>query len=89
VIGDIRFEGIATATGAAYLRMQSDSDVTRVIGEALALAAQGAPVIVDVNIDYSRRSAFTSGVVKTNLSRFPLSEKLRFVGRAIKRHTVG
>ena len=89
VIGDIRFEGIATATGSAYLRMQSDGDASRVIEEALAIAAKGAPVIVDVNIDYSRRSVFTTGVVKTNLSRFPLTEKLRFVGRAIKRHTVG
>ncbi len=88
-IGDIRFEGVATATGAAYLRMESDPQVERVIDEALAIAAQSSPVIVDVNIDYSRRSAFTQGAVKTNLGRFPLGQKVRFVGRALKRHTLG
>jgi acetolactate synthase-1/2/3 large subunit len=31
----------------------------------------------------------TKGVVKTNLSRFPLKEKIRFIGRAIKRHVLG
>jgi acetolactate synthase-1/2/3 large subunit len=88
-IGDIRFEGVATATGAAYLRMENDHDAGPVIEEALALAAKGAPVIVDVNIDYSRKSEFTKGVVKVNLGRFPLGEKLRFIGRAVKRHTIG
>jgi acetolactate synthase-1/2/3 large subunit len=46
-------------------------------------------VIVDVNIDYSRKSAFTQGVVKVNLGRFPLGQKVRYIGRALKRHTVG
>jgi len=89
VLPDIRFEGVATATGAAYIRMEKDADVSRTIDEALAIAAKGGPVIVDVNIDYSRRSAFTTGVVKTNLGRFPMMQQLRMVGRAIKRHTVG
>lgn len=89
VLHDIRFEGVATATGAAYLRMPSDADAAAVIDEAYAIADRGGPVIVDVNIDYSRRSCFTSGVVKTNLGRFPFEQQLRFVGRAIKRHTIG
>jgi acetolactate synthase-1/2/3 large subunit len=88
-IGDIRFEGVATATGAAYLRMENDGSVGPIIEEALVLAGNGAPVIVDVNIDYSRKSEFTQGVVKVNLGRFPLGQKLRFVGRALKRHTIG
>lgn len=89
VLHDIRFEGVATATGAAYLRMERDADVGAVIDEAYSIADRGGPVIVDVNIDYSRRSTFTSGVVKTNLGRFPLEQQLRFVGRALKRHTIG
>ena len=52
-------------------------------------AATGRPVIVDVKIDYSRKSEFTQGVVKVNLSRFPLNQKLRFIGRALKRHILG
>lgn len=89
VIGDLKVEGIATATGAAYLPMANDGDVDRVIGEALAIAADGRPVIVDVNIDYSRKSVFTEGVVKVNLGRFPLRQKVRYIGRALKRHTIG
>ena len=39
--------------------------------------------------DYSKRTAFTTGTVKTNFGRFPLSEKLRFLTRAAVRHVVG
>jgi acetolactate synthase-1/2/3 large subunit len=59
------------------------------LDEALAIAATGRPVIVDVNIDYSRKSVFTQGVVKVNLGRFPLGQKVRYIGRALKRHTIG
>jgi acetolactate synthase-1/2/3 large subunit len=89
VIGDVQVEGIATATGAAYIRMESDAEVPGAIEEALRLAAGGRPVIVDVNIDYSRKSAFTKGVVKVNFGRFPLRQKLRFLARALRRHVLG
>ena len=42
-------------------------------------------MIVDVNIDYSKRTRFTEGVVKTNLDRFPLADKMRIIGRAVWR----
>ena len=89
VLGKAKLDGIATATGAAFLRMESDADAGRVIDDALKISDQGLPVVVDVNIDYSRKSEFTKGVVKVNLGRFPLKEKLRFIGRAIKRHVMG
>lgn len=89
VTGDLRIDGVATATGAAYVRMENDLEVDRAIDEALTIAKEGRPVIVDVNIDYSRKSAYTQGVVKVNLGRFPLSQKVRFIGRALKRHTIG
>ena len=89
VLGNLRVEGIATATGAAYIRMEDDSAVGDSIDEALRIAAEGQPVLVDVNIDYSRKSAFTKGVVKVNFGRFPLRQKLRFLGRALKRHVLG
>jgi acetolactate synthase-1/2/3 large subunit len=44
---------------------------------------------VDVHIDYSKKTMLTKGVLKTNLSRFPLGEKVRFIGRAVKRHVLG
>ena len=42
-----------------------------------------------VKIDYSKKTAFTLGAVKTNFGRFPLNEKLRFLTRAAVRHVVG
>ena len=66
-----------------------DSEVEDCVQRATARAATGHPVIVDVRIDYSRKSAFTKGIVKTNLARFSLSQKARFIGRAVKRHFVG
>ena len=89
VLGDLKVEGIATATGAAYIRIQNDSGVEGALDEALKISASGRPVIVDVMIDYSRKSEFTKGIVKVNLGRFPLDQKLRFIGRAIKRHILG
>ena len=87
--GRTEIEGVATATGAAYVKMDNDLSIDRALDEALAIAGTGRPVIVDVNIDYSRKSVFTQGVVKVNLGRFPLSQKLRYIGRALKRHTIG
>ncbi len=89
ITGDLQIEGVAIATGAAYIRMENDMAIDRALDEALATAATGRPVIVDVNIDYSRKSAFTQGVVKVNLGRFPLRQKVRYIGRALKRHTIG
>ena len=89
VLSDVKIEGIATATGAAFLSMNNDEQAGAVIDKALKTAATGRPVIVDVKIDYSRKSEFTQGVVKVNLSRFPLNQKLRFIGRALKRHILG
>ncbi len=89
VLGDVDLEGVARATGADFLRMHNDDEVEDCIRQATARAAAGHPVIVDVRIDYSRKSAFTKGIVKTNLGRFSLGQKARFIGRAVTRHFVG
>lgn len=86
VLGDLQVEGIARATGAHFISMGDDGAVPDVIAESMKVADSGQPVIVDVKIDYSRSSSFTKGVVKVNLGRFSLREKLRFLGRAVARH---
>jgi acetolactate synthase I/II/III large subunit len=88
-IGKLNIEGVALATGAAYLPMNDNAAIADVIVKANELAGSGRPVIVGVRIDYSKRTAFTLGAVKTNFGRFPLSEKLRFLTRAAVRHVVG
>jgi acetolactate synthase-1/2/3 large subunit len=88
-IGKLNIEGVALATGAAYLPMNDNAAVADVIAKANAIAAGGRPVIVGIRIDYSKHTAFTSGTVKTNFGRFALNEKLRFLTRAAVRHVVG
>ena len=89
VLGSVNLEGVALATGAAYVRMENDAAIAGAIGEARRISATGRPVVVDVNIDYSKRTAFTKGAVKTNFKRFPLRQRLRMVSRALLRKVTG
>jgi acetolactate synthase-1/2/3 large subunit len=89
VLNAIKLEGIAIATGAKFFEMNSDRDIGPVIQDALTASSRGQPVIVDVRIDYSKRTRFTQGVVKTVLKRFPLGDKFRFIGRAVWRKVTG
>jgi acetolactate synthase-1/2/3 large subunit len=89
IVGNVRLDGIAAATGAAYVAIENDARIGAGIDEALAAAARGQPVVVDVRIDYSKRTRFTQGVVKTVLKRFPLGDKFRFIGRAVVRKVTG
>jgi acetolactate synthase I/II/III large subunit len=89
VLGAVNLEGVALATGCGYLRVESNRDIEKVIGQALKMSDDGKSVVVDVNIDYSKRTRFTKGIIKTNLGRFPLREKIRFIGRALKRKITG
>ena len=89
VLGAFDFAAIATATGAAYVLMEHDAAIEVAIAEARRIAAAGQPVIVDVRIDYSRRTAFTEGAVKVNFKRFPLAQRLRMATRAVVRKVTG
>lgn len=88
ILGNIRLSSIADATGARYVAIDDNTQIASGIGQALA-AAQGQPVIVDVRIDYSKRTRFTQGVVGTVLKRFPLRDRARFIGRALLRKVTG
>ncbi len=77
--------GIAQATGAAYIRVEKGDDYAQMIAKARRQAAKGRPVIMDVAVDYAKKTSYTKGVIKTNLMRFPLEERLRLVARVIRR----
>jgi acetolactate synthase I/II/III large subunit len=89
ILGSVKLEGIAMATGARYVPINGNGDIEAGIREALATTKKGQPVIVDVRIDYSKRTRFTKGVVGTVLKRFPLGDKVRFIGRALIRKVTG
>ena len=85
VLGPLDVAGVAQATGAAFVRIADDGDIERALEAAFAAAATGRPVLVDVLVDYSKRTRFTEGIVRTNLERFDLATKARLVGRALWR----
>ena len=84
-IARIDLEAFAAAVDARFVRVGSNSDLERGLTAAFALSQKSRPVLVEVSIDYSKRTRFTDGTVKTNLGRFTLQNKARFVGRALWR----
>jgi len=88
VLHDVKIRGIALATGCEFIAIEDDSACATGIRRALEFAAQNKPVIVDVKIDYSKRTRFTKGIVKTNLERFTMGNKARFIGRALLRRVL-
>jgi acetolactate synthase-1/2/3 large subunit len=89
VLPEIDFEGLARANHVGYRVMRNNDDIERVIGDSLAAAASGTPILVDVRIDYSKRTRFTEGVIRTNLKRFGLADQARLIGRALWRRVTG
>ena len=88
-LGYVNLEGVALATGAAYIHIANNDAIATAVQQAIELAATGRPVIVDVNIDYTKRTSFTEGAVKTNFQRFPLDQKVRTLTRAVTRRITG
>ncbi len=86
---DYHLGSIAEAVGVEWLALDTDAEVVDVVRAARATMQAGRPVLVDVAIDYSNKTWFTRGVVKTMLNRLPWPERIRFVGRAMGRKLFG
>lgn len=89
VLPALDFEGLARANHVGYELMENDAAVDGAIGRALAAAAAGRSVLVDVRIDYSKRTRFTEGTLRTNIMRFDFAMRTRLVGRALWRRITG
>jgi acetolactate synthase-1/2/3 large subunit len=87
-IATVNLEGVALATGCEFLALNNDQQLEDVMQQAFAFAAQHKAVIINVNIDYSKATCFTEGVLSTNIKRLPLETKLRMVSRAMYRKIV-
>jgi acetolactate synthase-1/2/3 large subunit len=82
---DYDLASICRGVGVEYLSMARNSDVEATLEKALAVTHRGNPVVVEVAIDYSEKTYFTRGVVRTNLGRLPWPDRIRFVLRALGR----
>jgi len=85
VLPNVRLKAIAEASGCQYLRIETNTDVEQVLKQALNLAENNTPVVLDVNIDYSKKTRFTKGIIETNLKRMKLPTKVRMISRALWR----
>ncbi|MEW6984427.1 thiamine pyrophosphate-binding protein [Colwelliaceae bacterium 6471] len=85
VLPNVRLKAITEASGCQYLRIETNADVEQVLKQALDLAENNIPVVLDVNIDYSKKTRFTKGIIATNLKRMKLPTKVRMISRALWR----
>ncbi|MCH7507964.1 MAG: thiamine pyrophosphate-binding protein [Proteobacteria bacterium] len=85
ILPPLDIAALARSVGAAFVAIDSNEDIGQGISESLSLAVENKAVFVRVNIDYSKRTRFTSGAVKTNFASFDLPTKLRLAGRALFR----
>ncbi|MEZ4586947.1 MAG: thiamine pyrophosphate-binding protein [Gemmatimonadales bacterium] len=76
---------LAEAVGVEWVRLERDADLAEVVRYAWEVTAAGRPIVVDTAIDYEQPTYFTRGVVRANLERLPLKDRLRMVGRALGR----
>ena len=88
-VPDYDLSAICTGVGIECLQLRADVEISDVLDAARAILAEPRPVAIDVAIDYSRKTWFTRGVVKTNFRRLPWSARLRFVARAMGRRLSG
>jgi acetolactate synthase I/II/III large subunit len=85
-VHDYEVAGLGAAfAGVETVRLDADEGIDAALDAVHGALAAGRPVLVDVAIDYSHRTHFTRGVVRTNLGRLPWRDRLRFIGRAVGR----
>ena len=88
-VGKLDYGAFAAAAGLEYVEIPTDADLDGGIARALQKSVERRPVLVNVHVDYSKKTQFTVGTVQTNLKRLDTTNKLRIVGRALKRKFFG
>ena len=82
---DYDLPAFCRAVGVEYLMLSRNAEIHSVLRQACAFTEAKRPVVVEVAIDYSRKTYFTNGVVRVNLARLPWTDRLRMVVRALAR----
>jgi acetolactate synthase-1/2/3 large subunit len=82
---DYDLETLCRGLGVSCLKLDRDAGTADVLERVAEVTGGGRPLVVDVAIDYSRKTYFTAGVIRTNLGRLPWRDRLRFLGRAAGR----
>lgn len=82
---DYDLSAICRGVEVQHLALRHNSEIEAVLTKARAITQTERPVVVEVEIDYSEKTYFTKGVVKTNFGRLPWPDRLRMLFRAVTR----
>ncbi len=85
VLPDYDLAAICRGVGVECVALDNDAGIPAALDAVAAATAAGRPIVVDTAIDYSIKTFFTRGVVKTTLARLPWPDRLRFIARALTR----
>lgn len=86
---DYDLAALCRGLGIECFGLRNDAELPAVLEQVERSLAAEQPAVVEVAIDYSTRTYFTRGVVKTNLGRLSWPDRLRFVTRALARRVLG
>ena len=84
-LGHINWGSFADALECGYFPIDNNKGIDIIVRRALETAAQGQPVILDICIDYSRKTHYAQQQEKAQLAQLPGRDKLGIVKRAIVR----
>lgn len=88
-LADLDVRALCQALNVEYVSMAKAAEIESSLRKAQEITKSRRPVVVEVGIDYSEKTYFTRGVVKTNLGRLPWKDRARFVLRAVARKISG
>lgn len=88
-LSHINWGSFADALECGYFPITNNKGIDTIVRRALETAAQGQPVILDICIDYSRKSYYAEQQEKAQLAQLPGRDKLGIVKRAIVRKIMG
>lgn len=82
---DCDLAGICRGVGVEHLVLHQNAVVEGTLRKAFAVTRSGCPVVVEVASNYSQKTYFTRGVVRTNFGRLPWLDRIRYVLRVLGR----
>lgn len=85
VLPDYDLSALCRGMSVEHLLLNTNSDIEPVLKKAVFAAKKKYPIVVEVEVDYSQKTYFTQGVIRTNFSRLPWADRLRFIARVLKR----
>ena len=89
VLPDYDLAPLVQGLGVECVRLDRDADIPRVLGRMKSVMSEHRPIVVDAAIDYTHKTFFTRGVLKTTFGRMPWPDRLRFAGRSVTRKVFG